>query len=281
VSASRATAPPPETQDGGLWRLYWIAVTIIAIGAFVLAITAPGPMGLSIGLATLLVGSVLLYAVVPPLVIWLIRQVPLRAVRLLLFVALPVSFLLAREGFLGKSMAFDCALVAHGPSETRESLTEDVQTSRSNLAGVPIACLAQGSASNVAKGFAEAAKNLGCVPAERATAQVTLVVEAADAFCYVPFYKEAQISFHARITLVPGPNEPASSVEVDGQVEHRDYGPESCRQFNREFGKAIAERMMVRYHELVAKQLVKSEESRKAASRLEQVAKKPKKAKRR
>jgi len=280
ASARRTTNPPAATQESGLWRLYWIAVTITAIGAFVLGMSAPGPLGLSIGLAALLVGTVLFYAVIPPLAIWLIRQIPLRAVRLLLFVVLPVAFLLAREGFLGESMAFDLSLAAHGTSETRESFTQNVQASRSNLQGVPIACVAQNLAGNVGKGFAEAAKKLGCVAAERATAQVTLSIEASDVFCYVPLFKKARMPFRARVTLVPGPNETASSLDVVGEIERRDFGPVSCRQFNRGFGKVIAERVMAQYEKLLTAQVVRSAEVQaEAARQKEQLAKKPKKGK--
>ncbi len=268
VSSIRGRRPEDRGQvkEGfNLWGLYWGAVALIAVGAFLLAVTAPTPAGTGAGLAlgAMLVGLILAHAVLLPLAVWLIGRINMRGVRIMLFLAIPLLVLAAREGWLGESLAWDYYVVATGSTHATASFNDDVQPSRTDLQGAAIACSVVAPAGNVGRGFMEGSKAAGCTPDEKATARLRIELQAGDPFCYVPFYKRATLTYRARLTLEPAKGEPSSIMDIEGSVERKDVAMESCRHFNQELGRFVAQQAMAHYRQMLEKQVKESADQRR------------------
>jgi hypothetical protein len=246
MARRRRGAPPGVQPDSRfeLWWLFWAAVTIAMVALLGIAVTTrPGPgegVGSELAWGVLASAMVLLWAVVFRLVFWCIGRIAVAPLRRGLHVAVPALVLLAREGALGERPARWCGFeLRTGSSDGTSSATShSFGTVPMGLPRLVPGCRMTPPApgSDVARGFA-AELAPSCTPGPAGALQLRYTLEASDAWCYLPLVKWASWPYRVHIELTGFVS--ASSV-IEGRIEQRSYGLESCRGFDERLGHAAA-----------------------------------------
>jgi hypothetical protein len=242
----RAGAGSEPDSPFVLWWLFWAAVILAVLGTFGIALTARPPAGAASGseLAWGLLASamILIWAVTFRLVFWCIGRIASAPLRRGLYVILPVVVLLAREGALGARPAAWCGFElrtgsSEGSTWARSTITRPPAGGHGAFTlGCSVSAGAAGAGSHAARGFAAELAS-SCIARPGADVQLRYTLEASDAWCYLPLVKWATWPYTVHIELTGAV---AASSVVEGRIEQRSYGLDSCRGFDERLGRAAA-----------------------------------------
>jgi hypothetical protein len=259
--------PRPPRQTPQRW---WIAVAVVFLFIGALALMAADglpPMGTL--LAYPVYGAYCIAVVL--LAVACVRAVRRRSITPLPLVpgglagdrralyglaAFVVAVTLWREGAFGSSPAFDFnAFWAHDEMQTQSTGGGSSQTigegPTPRFSGRPAFC--QLSCSPPGQTCEAVSSQLSCDGAGPGAVTVTGSINAPDAFCYTPWYKEATVPFSAQVffSLSENGSNVSHNLSLSGTIRQDASGPLSCRVFRQRIGARIGNRVAQSLNEVL------------------------------
>lgn len=165
-----------------------------------------------------------------------------------------------REGAFGESAMFDVSLnhvdlsnnwTSNTSQNSTWSHTGPGEPVRVALHTLPVHCLRATSHQDIARGFNAFVR---CPEGTGSGVNVTFALTANDAFCALPLYKTATVTYslETAVNYHAGDFDGSANIHLAGTITQNMFGIGSCRAFNEAIGRTIAQTAVTQLNSFLA-----------------------------